>query len=352
MAAAPGFLSSATMPARYPVGKLPPDLLQELLDRHVLPPAGGLLVGPAVGEDAAAVVLDGECLVAATDPVSFATDAIGHYVVHINANDVATMGAAPRWFLVALLLPSAADEPLVEQIFADVARACRQVGATWCGGHTEITAGLDRPVAVGTMLGTVSRRHLRRTADARPGDLIWCTKDVPLEATSLMARERPAWARKQVGKEAWQRCRDLLFDPGISVVTEALAAARAGAGCLHDPTEGGLATGLREMARAAGVGVEVEAEAIPLHPEGSRLCAAAGIDPLGALASGSLLVTASPDAAPAVEDALAGVGVKHRRIGRVTAAGLVLRRGGEPAALPEFPVDEIARLLGDGSIPD
>lgn len=334
------------MANRFPVGKIPHRLLGRLLDRH-LAADDSVVVGPAVGEDAAAVRWNGRYLVAATDPITFATDSIGHYVVHVNANDVACMGATPAWFLLALLLPPSIAEEEIDGIFTDAARACAEVGAVWCGGHTEITDGLDRPLAVGTMLGSVHGTSIVRTGGARPGDLLWCTKSVPLEATSLLARERPDWVRDRLGDDRWRRCRDLLHEPGISVVAEALAAAGAGATSLHDPTEGGLATGLRELAAAAGVGVEVAAEAIPFDADGRSLCEAAGLDPLGALASGSLLIGAPEGRATEVEAAVAARGVECRRIGRITGeTGIVRwdsRSGGEE--LPEFPVDEITRLL-------
>src|SRR5574341_2554808 len=152
------FFSSLLVPVRperavLPVGKLPAPVLARLLASHpVADPR--IIVGPRVGEDAAVLDMGDRYLVAKTDPSTFAAEAIGWYAVHINANDVACAGGAPRWFLMSLLLPEGgATADLAEAIFEQVRAACREVGAELVGGHTEITAGLDRPILVGSMLG-------------------------------------------------------------------------------------------------------------------------------------------------------------------------------------------------------
>ncbi len=191
------------MPAEIlPVGKLPVELLQGLLARH-----GGqderLVVGPRVGEDAAVLDLGERYLVVKSDPITFATDEIGRYVVTINANDIATMGATPRWFLLTLMLPEGqTDRELVERIFEQVDRACRALEVVLCGGHTEITAGVDRPLAVGVMLGEVDKADLVQTAGARPGDAVLLTKGIAIEGTAVLARELGGELASQVGHEA------------------------------------------------------------------------------------------------------------------------------------------------------
>src|SRR5205814_559968 len=154
--------------------------------------------------------------------------------------------------------------------------ACSELGISLVGGHTEVTAGLQRPIVCGHMLGEVERDALVRSDGARPGDRLLVTKAIPLEATSILARER----RDELVARGWtaetlDRAAAALFDPGISVVPEGcLATTLRAATAMHDPTEGGLATGLREMALASGVGLRVWRERIPLHPDGAALCAA------------------------------------------------------------------------------
>jgi hydrogenase maturation factor len=331
------------------VGKLPAEVLARLLAGHA-PADPRVVVGPRVGEDAAVVDMGDRYLVAATDPITFAADAIGWYAVHVNANDVACAGGAPRWFLMTLLLPEGrATAGLAADVFDQVRAACREVDAELVGGHTEITVGLDRPVLVGSMLGEVAKDRLVQTAGARPGDRLLLTKGIALEGTAVLAREKPAALRAAgVDEDTLARARDFLRRPGISVVPDARAAAApARPHALHDPTEGGLATGLHELADAAGVGLRVTRETIPVLPECAAVCRALGLDPLGVLASGALLIAAPSPDADRIAAALAAARIPCAPIGEVLppGAGRWLVADGRPGPLPVFPRDEIARIF-------
>jgi hydrogenase expression/formation protein HypE len=283
-----------------------------------------------------------------SDPITFAAEEIGWYCVQVNANDLAVMGAAPRWFLATLLLPDGISENEVRVIFDSLGAACRELGISLVGGHTEITGGLDRPIVCGHMLGEAERGALVRSDGARPGDRLLLTKAIPLEATSILARERrDELLARGWSAEALDRAAAVLQQPGISIVREALRAAALGAAtAMHDPTEGGLATGLRELAGASGVGLRVWGEQIPILPEGAALCAAFGLDPLGAIASGSLLLAVSPERVPELLAAYRQAEISCVEIGEVTAAehGLTLVSAAGERELPLFARDEIARL--------
>jgi len=339
------------MSSPLPTGKLPADLLAALLTRtpHFDP---RVAVGPGIGQDAAVIDMGDHYLVAKTDPITFATDDIGWYAVNVNANDIACMGAHPKWFMASVLLPEGhADAAMAETIFAQITGACAASNVTLVGGHTEITYGLTRPLVIGAMLGEVAKDKLVTSAGARVGDVVVLTKSVPLEGTALIARERESDLRARgFSDEFIARAKGLLHDPGISIVREALIAADAGlATAMHDPTEGGLATGLWELAQAAQVGLVIGEEQIPFSKEGADLSTAYGLDPMGVIASGSLLITTPANTAEHLIDRLAGVGIPCAAIGRVVAreGGLALVRGGQRRALPRFEVDEIARLFGE-----
>ncbi|MFN3974301.1 MAG: AIR synthase family protein [Dehalococcoidia bacterium] len=333
-------------PSRMLPGKLPAHMLQHLLEMAQSNDPQ-VVVGPGIGADAAVLEVGDSLLVAKSDPVTFATNLIGWYMVQVNANDIACMGARPRWLLCTLLLPEGCQPSLAEDIFHQVVEACRPIGVTIIGGHTEITYGLSRPIAIGAMLGVVERERLVRPGGARPGDVLLLTKGIALEGTALLAREAPdALIKAGLPQEQIASAQRLLLEPGISILREALTAVAAGpVHTLHDPTEGGLATALRELATPAGLGLEVDAEAIPVLPECRRVCRALGLDPLGLLASGSLLIAVSPEVSEAVQRAVEGEGIPCTPIGRMLGPGegLFLRRGGQREPLPTFPRDEVAR---------
>src|SRR5581483_3648355 len=144
--------SSKLPSGQLPSGKLPAEMLRSLLARFA-PNDPRVVVGPRVGVDAAVIDMGDRYLVAKTDPVTFAADEIGRYAVNVCANDVACCGAVPRWFLATVLLPEQnTTRALVEQIFAELSDACHRLSVSLCGGHTEITVGLDRAIVVGQML--------------------------------------------------------------------------------------------------------------------------------------------------------------------------------------------------------
>ncbi len=341
--------------SRLAVGKPPLELLERLFRRlSIRDPR--VVMGPRVGEDAAVVDFGDRYLVAKADPVTFVSEEIGWYAVHVNANDLAVRGARPAWFLMTLLLPEGgSDAALLERILLQVEEACRAVGATLVGGHTEVTHGLDRPILAGAMFGEVAKGGLITTAGARPGDAVLLSKGIAVEGTSILARECvELLAGRGVPPAVCERARGFLHRPGISVLADAAAAvASVRVHAMHDPTEGGLATGLLEVALAAGAGLRIQREAIPVLPECQAICEALGLDPLGVIASGALVVTCPTEEADRLLEAWSACGIRGSRIGEVTAAeqGCILAEAGSEAPLPRFARDEVARLMDGGGPP-
>ncbi len=339
------------MDHRLPVGKLEPEFLARLLGGlHIDDPR--VIVGPGIGRDVTVLEWGGgdRYLVAKTDPITFATDEIGHYAVAVNANDVATSGGVPLWFLATLLLPDEqSDEALVRMIFDQIDRACRELGIALVGGHTEVTYDLDRPILVGFMLGEVPKDGLITSEGAQVGDRILLTKRVAVEGSSIAAREcTERLIARGVEPDAIARAQGFLHDPGISVLREARAAVQAGdVHAMHDPTEGGVATGLHELAAASGNGVAVRLADIPIFPETQALCAALELEPLGLIASGSLLLAVAPADAERIADAIRAEGIDCAEIGEVVEAneGVTLLGDGGPTELPRYDQDEIAKLF-------
>lgn len=332
-----------------PTGKLPLELLDRLLGRCGMRHER-LITGPSVGEDVAVIDMGSTYMVVKTDPITFATDQIGWYAVHVNANDVATSGATPLWMLNTLLLPEGRTTPdLVETIFSQLRRAADALGICLVGGHTEVTYGLDRPIVVGVLIGEVPKERLLTTAGARVGDRIVLVKGIPIEAVSVIAHEKAAELRERGYDEAFiRRCQRFLHDPGISVVEAArIAAGVDGVHAMHDPTEGGLATGLHELALAAGTGLWLEVDRIPVLAEGEQLCAAYSLDPLGAIASGALLVAVAKDSVETLLARYQKAGVTAACIGQLTPPeeGLRMAQKGVERPLVRFDVDEITRIF-------
>lgn len=338
------------MPRVYSTGKLPAAMLAGLLARAPVSDPR-VVQGPGVGLDCAVIDAGDRYLVLKSDPITFATDEIGEYLVQVNTNDIATTGALPRWLLATLLLPESATTPgLVETIFDQIYDACRRTGISVVGGHSEITHCLDRPVAVGALIGEVDYQSLVSPGGARPGDRLLLTKGVPVEATAVIGHEMSDRLSSAFSYDELARARGFLRNPGISILAEARAAVEAGrVTAMHDPTEGGLLTALWELAQASGRTLVFDPDEVPVPELSARLCRHFGIDPLASIASGALLLTTPESDAAPIREAIEEVGITCREIGRVEEGQpAVFRNGAEglkSCLIPER--DEIARLFED-----
>jgi hydrogenase maturation factor len=326
------------------MGKLPKDLLVRLLPHTQDNP--NVIVGPAYGEDAAAVLVSREVLVAASDPITFATDQIGWYAVTVNANDIAVTGAVPKYFLATILLPTSSTEKEAADVFTQIAVTCDRLKISLIGGHTEITDAVNRIVVSGVMFGETDRDNLITTSGAQVGDDVLLVGSIAIEGTALLAREAANDLEKAgIDILTIEYAAEFLEKPGICVVNYARAAtACSGVHSMHDPTEGGIASALQEIAYASGYGIIVDQNALTILDECRLFCNALGLDPLGLIASGSLLITCDPHSTDNIMEELQAVSPSVTKIGEVTEdPGVVFSDG---SLFPEFKRDEIARFFG------
>ena len=329
---------------RMAEGKLPHDLLTDLISR-LTKPGREVIVGPAVGEDAFAVGVGRAFIAGTTDPITFTSEHIGYYAVNVNANDVATMGAAPKWFLATVLVPQGFGRGKLRAIFDEIDRTCVSLGARLVGGHTEVTSAVRRPVVVGAMLGMAARRKLVVARRARAGDVVLLSKRLAIEGTSIIARLKARQVRALLGAQGARRARRLILDPGMSIVQEARCAVEAGpVHAMHDPTEGGLLWGLKELSLATGLGIEVGQ--VPIYDETRKICARFGLNPLGLIASGSLIVVVPARASARISASIRRLGIECTPIGRLGGRRTVFIEGTRRTKPPELAADELTRLLG------
>jgi hydrogenase maturation factor/phosphoglycolate phosphatase-like HAD superfamily hydrolase len=328
-------------------GKLPNEILQVFLGEFGFEDPS-VLISAGVGEDIAAVdVAHEDVLVLKSDPITFATDAIGRYAVMVNANDIATAGAVPRWFLTTLLMPGGTTPSRIRVIMYELAEVCRREGITLCGGHTEISNAVNRPVVIGMMAGTVKRKALIEKRDMRAGDLVLLTKAVAVEGTAIVARE---FEKRLLSKGLLPQDIDAgkEFLNSISIVVEARLATRDRlASAMHDVTEGGVATALNELSAAGGHKLAIDLDKIPVFKETRKICTALDLNPLGLIGSGSLLICCRPDRFDVLSRRLKSRDIAVTVIGRVLDPGEGIEAffNGQASPWPRFEVDEITRLF-------
>jgi hydrogenase expression/formation protein HypE len=329
-------------------GKLPAPLLQKLLSKikHVDP---RVILGPKLGEDAALIEFGNKILAAKTDPITFATDLIGWYLVQVNTNDLAVVGATPRWMLVTLLLPEGTNEEQITSIFNDLTKAAESQNIVLIGGHTEVTSGLNRSIAVGTLLGELDSKNIIMTAGINDGDSIILTKGIAIEGTSLLCREAETELLKLgVHPDIINTGKGMLFEPGISVRADAeLARKTVKVNAMHDPTEGGIATGLQEMASASGLGLNIETSEIVIFEESKIVCDALELNPLGLISSGALLLATNSDNASKLISAFRENNIVANIIGTATKQhkDVNVLKDGAMSVMESFDRDELARYF-------
>ncbi|HUV07486.1 MAG TPA: AIR synthase-related protein [Spirochaetia bacterium] len=327
-------------------GKLPPEELAPLL--AMTSRGSEISVEAAVGEDAA-VVTGARTIVLTADPITFTEENIGIYTVAVNCNDIVAMGGEPKYLTTTFLLPPGTTRTQLRNVFADIANASDRAGILWVGGHTEVTSAVNRIVVSGHGVGFLDGNPLT-TAGAQPGDSLVMTKWAALEGTTIIARTFPEGARDLLGRESWKRVSGWLVEPGISIIQEGRILRHLSLTSAHDPTEGGVATGIHEIAKRSGVGVEIEFDRITIREETETLCRRWGLDPLGLLSSGVFLFTAPPAVAEKACSLLSEGGIPASIIGRITErrGDVTLLKGKQMEPLPFFVADEYLKI-GQGS---
>jgi hydrogenase expression/formation protein HypE len=332
------------------VGKLETAILQRLLERYtILDPQ--VILGPRIGEDAA-VVDPGEGTdhfwVVSADPITFTTEEIGYYGVVVNLNDIATRGAIPRWFLATLLFPENGEIEEVEKVFRQIHEACQRFNISFIGGHTEITPGIERVMLSGHMIGEVKKDRLVVTSGAKAGDLLLLAKGVCIEGTSIIAREKESeLIARGIEPSFIQRAKNFIFDPGIEVLQAVRIACDAAAvHSMHDPTEGGLINGIVEMALASEKKIELNLAKVSVYEESRILCREFGLDPLGVIASGALLLAISPSDLSSIDRGYREASIPYQVIGQVDEGPprVLVREGKGLRELSPLPRDEILKI--------
>ncbi len=289
-------------------GKLPPETLLETVFSRTGAPDEAVLQGPADGEDAAAISIGDETLVVSSDPISLAASHVGRLGVHIACNDVAVSGVDPRWLTAVVMLP---DETLLDSVIADIDETATELGVAVVGGHTEYVDALDRPLVSLTAFGL---GEFLPTGGAQPGDRLILTKGAGIEGTAILAAD----FGEELGVDPNICARAEQFLADISVVPDA-AILRQYAHAMHDPTEGGVAAGLQELARASGVRLTIERERIPVRSETATLCEAADVDPLTIFGSGAVVASVPAEAVDTVMAELSAADIPAAVIGSVEA---------------------------------
>jgi hydrogenase expression/formation protein HypE len=241
---------------KLPPGKIPIDILKDVVFKNLGASRSEVLLGPSAGVDGAVLDFGSKNAIVSMDPITGAVERIGWEAININANDIATFGVEPAFFFSTIMLPEGADSKIIETISTQMHNAAKELGIAIVGGHCEVTPGIANPIVVGCIMGLTEKGNYVTAAGAKSGDKIILTKSAGIEGTAILASDREAQLAKTFNPALIESAKG--FYNQISIVKDALTAYRTGGvHAMHDPTEGGILNGIHEMADAAGLGAKI-----------------------------------------------------------------------------------------------
>ncbi len=332
---------------RLPLGKISKDLLETVVFKNLGARRKEVALGPMAGFDAAVIDADSKSVVVSTDPITGALERIGWLAVNINANDIATFGVEPAFFLSCIMLPENAQSTMVGTISVQMSDAAKALGIAIVGGHCEATPGLANAVVVGCAIGITDKGKYVTAGGAKPGDKLILTKSAGIEGTAILASDRKRQLKGVLGAKTLKSAAE--FHNEISIVKDAMTAFKTGGvNAMHDPTEGGVAGGIHEMADAAKLGVRICEKKIPVRPETDQICRHFEIEPLQLISSGALLISAKPECADQIVRALRRESIQASAIGEFTKDSderMLTGNNGEQRVLPRQSSDDLWRAL-------
>lgn len=298
--------------------------------------------------DGAVVPVEGDEIVLSTDtfvvsPLEFPGGNIGHLAVHGTVNDLAMMGATPRYLTVGFVLEEGLPFEVLDRILDAMAAEAAAAGVTIVTGDTKV---VDRGNADGLFVNTTGVGILHpgfrpRPEAARPGDAVLVSGPLGRHGMAVMAVREGFSFESEITSDT-------------ADLAPLVAALRQGLGdrvhVLRDATRGGVASALNEIAAAAGVGVALEGHAVPVPGPVEAACEMLGLDPLYVANEGVMVVFVEGGAAGAALEILRGFpqGREAAKVGDVVAAHpgtVVLRTGmGGTRVVDMLPGDQLPRI--------
>jgi hydrogenase expression/formation protein HypE len=318
-------------------GKLPSELLRELVFDNIKVRNEDVILRPEIGEDCTAIEYGDYACVLSTDPITGADKGIGALAVHISCNDVASSGVKPIALLMTIMAPTGTTKEEIGTIMKEAGEAAAALGVEIAGGHTEITSAVNKVIVSTTAIGKVLKHKLVKTAGAQVGDDVVMTKWAGLEGTAILAGDREDELKSLLSPEELKRAQSL--SEQISVVAEGVLAGEHGANSMHDVTEGGILGAVWEVAESSGTGIEVLIDKIPILQETKKICEHYGINPYRLISSGSMVITCK-DGRGLIEK-LKAIGVQAEIIGKITAEDRYVIEQGAKKELQPPGADEL-----------
>ncbi len=280
-------------------GRASHELTKEVFARHLGNPLLGQMDDAAVLEPPAGrLAVSTDTFV--VDPIFFPGGDIGSLAVHGTVNDVACRGAVPRWLTCGFVLEEGLSLETLERVVASMAEAAEAAGVLVVAGDTKVVnkGQADKLYINTTGVGVVPEGVEIGADRCRPGDAVLISGTVGDHGATILAQRRGLGLNAPIKSDS----------APLNHMAADLVAACPGLRLLRDPTRGGLATTLNEIAATSGVAVELDEAAIPVDPGVGGVCELLGLDPMYLACEGRLIAVVPPEQAEAALAAMRGHG--------------------------------------------
>jgi hydrogenase maturation factor len=304
-----------------------------------------------IGYDSGMHQVDGKYLVVASDPCTGVPEEwFGYLLINYAASDLALSGAKPQFCTINLLAPLGTKLEVFQFVMKQICQAAEALGIAIVRGHTGMYGSVSELVGVATVYGSVQLEKLITPANAKPGDIVMCTKPLGLETLTNFALTHSQQAQKLFGVKQQQQLSSQVHLQ--SCVEEALQlAAVGGVHAMHDATEGGFVAALNELAGASNVGFKVDWGRIPVSKEAYALQKHFKLSDEQLLAmssTGTILAAVDPAAKEKVEATLAAKGLRACFLGEFTGDKVrLLIKNGKESLYPQVADDPYALILNE-----
>ncbi|MHA2288033.1 MAG: AIR synthase-related protein [Promethearchaeota archaeon] len=321
---------------KLPEGKIPWDLLSNLVKLRGYQNNRGIVQEAAPGIDIATLDLQGiieqiqeyynssntPYLIYKADPITFPTPNPAKYLVTVNMNDLATCGAIPYGITITILLPPQTSNKKIMDFQKELSKICSKNGISILGGHSEITSSVESPIYSASMIGFVPPEYYI-PRDPKPGDKIICSGWIGAEGTGILLASGKEYFTKKLSKEELEE--GFNIGKNLSISKRILALNRKHHEALtlvHDATEGGIYGALYECLAPYNMGCEIKSLDIPVASVTKKISQYLKINPFKLISSGAVIIICNKEEAPMVLEYLdKNSSEPNQIIGKVTHLG-------------------------------
>jgi len=322
------------------IGKISPEVFEELIYPRLGKKRDTVLVPPQNGVDVGVVEIGNQAVAITTDPVfivpEYGFERAAWFAIHILASDVVTSGLKPTYLSIDLNLPMEMNEEELETMWQVMHQECEKLGMAVVCGHTARYENCHYPMVGGaTVLAVGSKDEYVSPKFAQPGDHIIITKGPAIESSGIFAAMFPQKIEEALGADLANDSQKIFYQ--MSVVEDALAAVSVGVRengvtSMHDATECGIWGGVYEIAQASGLGARLVKDDIVIEKGVLEISELFGIkDPFAAISEGTLILTCKPHKSEEIASSIKKSGTNASIVGELTdsSKGIIVIENGK-----------------------